>query len=164
MEIGFALLAQRPTEIPRIARWWCDEWGLPERHSTFSQYVRELEGLALDALPAHLIAESAGRAIGVATLKVKVGHGVIPGHSHWLSGVFVEPSHRRNGVAAALCEEIMEVARRRGVTRLYLQTEHLDGGLYARLGWVPVQRHREGGLDQLIMVRDPEMRRGAGGT
>jgi predicted GNAT family acetyltransferase len=99
--IEFALLTGRPEEIPRVARWWCGEWGLPEHHSSFGECVRELEALADEMLPMHLFAERTGQVVGVATLKTKVGHDVVPGQSHWLSGVYVEPSWRRRGVATA---------------------------------------------------------------
>jgi GNAT superfamily N-acetyltransferase len=154
--IEFALLTDRPEEIPRVARWWCDEWGLPERHSSFAEYVRELAALADEMLPMHLIAERAGQVVGVATLKIKVEHAVVPGQSHWLSGVYVEPSWRRRGVATALCQKIVLVATKKSITRLYLQTECLDGGLYKRLGWTPLRQHHEGGVTQLIMVKDCE--------
>jgi N-acetylglutamate synthase-like GNAT family acetyltransferase len=156
-DIEFALLTDRPGEIARVARWWFDEWGLPERHPSFAEYVRELEALTDEVLPIHLIAERAGRAVGVATLKTKVGHHVIPGQSHWLSGVYVEPSCRCRGVATALCQRIVLAATRKSITRLYLQTEYLDGGLYSKLGWTPVRKHREGGVAQLIMVKDLQL-------
>ena len=56
VDIEFAPLVDRRREIPRVARWWCDEWGLPARHSSFEEYVQELEGLRPGALPFHLIA------------------------------------------------------------------------------------------------------------
>lgn len=154
VDIEFASLVHRRQQIPKVARWWCDEWGLPERHSSFADYVRELESLVPDALPFHLIAERAGRVLGVATLKMKVGHPAIAGRSYWLSGVYVEPSARGQGIATALCRKVMEIARRQAIKRLYLQTEHLDGGLYANLGWTQVQAHDEGGVDQVVMVNN----------
>lgn len=153
-DIEFAPLAHRRAEAARVARWWCDQWGLPERHSSFGGYVQELESLPADALPFHLIAERAGRALGVATLKMKVGHPAVTGCSYWLSGVYVAPASRGQGVATALCREIVEVARRRAIERLYLQTEHAGGGLYAELGWTRVQDHLEGGVHQVVMVKD----------
>jgi GNAT superfamily N-acetyltransferase len=151
--VEVAPLVQRRHEIPRVARWWCDEWGLPERHSSFADYVQELESLSAEALPMHLIGERAGRALGVATLKMKVDHPVVGGCSYWLSGVYVEPSSRHQGIATALCRKVVETARERGITELYLQTEHLDGGLYARTGWTLVQPYRERGVEQIVMVK-----------
>jgi GNAT superfamily N-acetyltransferase len=152
-DLAFAWLAARPQAIPRVARWWCDEWGLPGRHGSFDDYVRELEGLRPDALPIHLLAEHAGTAVGVATLKVKPEHPMAPPQAHWLSGVYVEPSSRGRGVATSLCFEILALAGRRSVGEVYLQTTRLDGGLYAKLGWTPVVRHTEAMVEQLVMVK-----------
>jgi GNAT superfamily N-acetyltransferase len=154
VNIEFAPLIQRRQEIPRVARWWCDEWGLPARHSSFEEYVRELEGLRPDALPFHLIAERAGRTLGVATLKMKVDHPVVAGDSYWLTGVYVDPSFRGQGTATALCRRIVEAARAHAIETLYLQTEHLGGGLYANLGWMLVQAHHEDGVDLVVMVKN----------
>jgi GNAT superfamily N-acetyltransferase len=154
VNIEFAPLVQRRQEIPRVARWWCDEWGLPERHPSFTAYVQELEALSPDTLPLHLIAEQEGRTLGVATLKAKVDHLVVRGCSYWLSGVYVEPTSRGQGIATALCQKVVEAARTHAIETLYLQTEHLGGGLYSRLGWRRLQEHHEGGVDQVVMVKD----------
>jgi GNAT superfamily N-acetyltransferase len=152
-KVEFAPLLHRRQEIPRVARWWCDEWGLPERHGSFADYVQELESLSADTLPFHLIAERAGRALGVATLKMKVDHPVAGACSYWLSGVYVEPSSRHRGIATALCRNLVAAARQHGIETLYLQTEHLTGGLYAKLGWTLVQAYSECGVDQVVMVK-----------
>ena len=44
--------------------------------------------------------------------------------------------------------------RAHAIETLYLQTEHLGGGLYGNLGWTLVQAHHEGGVDQVVMVRN----------
>jgi GNAT superfamily N-acetyltransferase len=128
--------------------------GLPERHPSFTAYVQELEALSPDTLPLHLIAEREGRALGVATLKAKVDHLVARGCSYWLSGVYVEPTSRGQGIATALCQKVVEAARTHAIETLYLQTEHLGGGLYSRLGWRRLQEHHDGGVDQVVMVKD----------
>jgi GNAT superfamily N-acetyltransferase len=154
-DLTFTPLTTRPQEIPRVARWWCDEWGLPGRHSSFDDYVRELQASSPGVLPIHILADKAGSVVGVATLKVKIDHPLISGRSHWLSGVYVDPSSRRRGVASSLCRGILDAATSRGVERVYLQTERLDGGLYARLGWMSLGRHHEeDGVEQLVMVND----------
>jgi GNAT superfamily N-acetyltransferase len=154
-ELAFTLLATRPQEIPRLARWWCDEWGLPTRHSSFDEYVCELQALVGGVLPTHILADQSGTVVGVATLKVKLDHPLMPGQSHWLSGVYVDLPWRSRGIASSLCSEILDAARSRGVEQLYLQTERLDGGLYAKLGWMPLgHHHEEDRVEQLVMVKD----------
>lgn len=51
VDIEFAPLVDKRREIPRVARWWCDEWGLPARHSSFEEYVQELEASSVQNLP-----------------------------------------------------------------------------------------------------------------
>jgi hypothetical protein len=92
MSLTFSLLVDRPDEIPRVAKWWRDEWGLPERHTSLDGYLQELGTHTADSLSLHIRAESNGVPIGVATLKVKEAHAVVAGRSHWLSGVYVDPS------------------------------------------------------------------------
>ena len=122
VEIEFAPLVDRRLEIPRVARWWCDEWGLPARHSSFEAYVQELEGLRPDALPFHLIAERSGRTLGVATLKMKVGHPVVAGDLVLADPAwYVEPSFRGQGTATALCQKMVEGARAHAIETLHLQ-------------------------------------------
>ena len=53
-----------------------------------------------------------------------------------------------------MCKEIETVARRLQVPRLHLQTEHLDGGLYARLGFLPVDQVEHNGYHVLVMAKD----------
>jgi predicted N-acetyltransferase YhbS len=162
--LAFTLLAHRPQEIPRVAQWWCDQWGFPSRHSSFAEYVHELQALVPGTLPLHLLADQAGCVVGVATLKVKIDHPMIPGQSHWLTGVYVDPAWRGRGAASSLCSEILEAAKSLLVEQVYLQTEHLDGGLYARLGWTPLGRHHEAdGVEQVVMVKDLSRAARAGG-
>ncbi|MFZ4215395.1 GNAT family N-acetyltransferase, partial [Pantoea endophytica] len=76
-----------------------------------------------------------------------------PQYEHWLGSVFVADSHRGRGLAGALVEQAAAQAVRMGVSDLYLQTEALDGGLYARLGWKPLQEADNCSHRVLVMVR-----------
>jgi GNAT superfamily N-acetyltransferase len=162
MRIHFAPLFDRPDAIPVVARWWCDEWGLPRRHETLDAYMNELAGTEPGRLPVHLLALREDGVVGVATLKDRSDLQVMfPGFQYWLSGVYVPLPLRGKGIATALSLQIVDIARTRGVSRLYLQTEALDGGLYAKLGWKPLERVRLGGPEQLVMVIDVRSAKGA---
>ncbi|CAM6000261.1 unnamed protein product [Sphagnum balticum] len=65
---------------------------------------------------------------------------IYPDKEHWLGGVFVPPEHRKKGVATELLKRTLELAKKLRVTTLYLQTERLDGGIYATLGWRPIEK------------------------
>lgn len=51
-------------------------------------------------------------------------------------------------------DALVHRARQYGVTQLHLQTEVFTGGLYARLGWKPMFRAVNHGVDVLVMRRD----------
>jgi RimJ/RimL family protein N-acetyltransferase len=152
--IAFVPLAERPDAIPQVARWWCDEWGLPQRHESLDAYVGELASLTPENLPFHLLALGEGNILGVATLKDQSNlQKVFPDFHYWLSGVFVPPAVRGRGIATALCLKMVEIVGRRGVRRLHLTTEALDGGLYAKIGWKPIIQIHEG-VELLVMARE----------
>jgi GNAT superfamily N-acetyltransferase len=151
----FAPLAERPAAISQVARWWLDEWGLPQRLESFEAYVSELAGLRPDELPFHLLALGGGDVLGVATLKDRSAlQELFPDFKYWLSGVYVPPAVRGKGVATALCLKMVEIARTRGICRLHLTTEALGGGLYAKIGWKPIRQIQIEGVDALVMARE----------
>ena len=86
-------------------------------------------------LPIHVLALLDELPVGVAMLKPHEMKDIFPDRTPWLGSVVVTPAHRGKGIGAALTREMEALALRRGFTRLYLQTERADGGLYARLGW-----------------------------
>ncbi|HKO91162.1 MAG TPA: GNAT family N-acetyltransferase [Polyangiaceae bacterium] len=136
MTLAFPLLAQHPELVPLVAKWIFDEWG-HERPGT------SLEALKLDiaskldptTLPVQVLAVADDVPLGVAILKPHEMRDIFPDRSPWLGSLVVDPVHRRKGIGTALAREVEALASSRGFTRLYLQTELADGGLYARLGW-----------------------------
>ena len=128
-QFDFVPLSERPEAIPQVARWWIHEWGLPQRHESLEAYVSELASLNPDKLPFHLLAVDVRNIFGVATLKDRSAlHELFPDFQYWLSGVYVPPELRGRGIATALCLKMIEIASTKGVRRLHLVTEVLDGG------------------------------------
>lgn len=69
-------------------------------------------------------------------------------------GVYVDAAQRGKGIAEALITDLMARAASEGVREVYLQTEADDGGLYRRLGWMPLESIvHAGGFPVRIMVR-----------
>ena len=154
-QFDFMPLSERPDAIPQVARWWCLEWGLPQRHESMESYLSELASLKPGKLPIHLLALSERNIVGVATLKDQSAlHQLFPDFQYWLSGVYVPPALRSRGIATALCLKMVDIAKTRGVTRLHLVTDDLDGGLYAKIGWNPIRQVHVDDLDLLVMARD----------
>jgi GNAT superfamily N-acetyltransferase len=56
-----------------------------------------------------------------------------------MGGLFVAEAHRGRGVASALIRRLLEEARRLKIARLYLWTPSAEG-LYAKLGWVNLEK------------------------
>ena len=53
-----------------------------------------------------------------------------------------------------LVTEILGRARRAGISKLYLQTENLTGGVYCRHGFKALEEVHYKGLHVLVMVAD----------
>ena len=141
MELTFALLAEFPEIVPTVARWIFDEWG-HERPGSSVEGIAEDISAKLDPmrLPIQVLALSDGCAVGVAILKPHEMKDQFPERTPWLGSLVVARAHRGKGIGSALTRTIEELASSRGFSRLYLQTELQDGGLYARRGWTTCDR------------------------
>jgi predicted N-acetyltransferase YhbS len=73
--------------------------------------------------------------------------------SPWLAGVFVAPSHRRQGIGRALVWRGLEEARNLGLRRLYLYTPNSEG-FYSNLGWLAIERTTYRDVNVVIMSYD----------
>jgi GNAT superfamily N-acetyltransferase len=147
-------LADRPEALALVARWYHDEWGyLIEGETQERTNERVGEYLNCGEMPFILLAVDGPEVLGAAQLKFYEMKDLFPDEAHWLGGVYVSPGHRGRGLGSYLAEAIAARARGLGVETLHLQTERLDGGLYARLGWRPVAQVNNHGLEVLVMAR-----------
>ena len=154
MPVEFAFLADRVDAIPTIARWYFDEWGHLVKGDSSERARDRVEGyLNRDEIPFILVVTNNNELVGAAQLRYREMAEMFPDKEHWLGGVYVAASHRGQGYGVQIVERIVEMAPRYGVETLYLQTQALDGGLYARLGWTPCAQVTNHGLDVLVMER-----------
>lgn len=152
MELSF--LADHPEAIPTVARWYYDEWGCRMNDQSLEKITMRLQGmLHRDRVPLHVLAVEGPAILGVCQLKIREMD-IYPDKEHWLGGVFVAPLARGQGLASKLVTRCLELAKQFQVRKLYLQTEQLDGGLYARLGWRPLETVHYNGLHVLVMERE----------
>ena len=70
----------------------------------------------------------------------------------WLASVFVKSEFRNNGIASSLVRHIEGEARKRGIEKLYLYTEHARE-LYLRLGWHDIEQCEYQGVNVAIMYK-----------
>ena len=69
--------------------------------------------------PLGLVAEAEGRLVGFAEASVRgFAEGAPPGPAAYLEGIWVEPEHRRLGVATALLAAVERWARAQGLVHL----------------------------------------------
>ena len=150
MPLDFTFLADRPEFVPEVARWWFNTW--PRPGARLDEMIDRLaSNLHRDVIPIQLIALENDHPVGSAVLKHHELHEVYPELKNWLGSVFVVEQARCKGVASALCARAIDRALDLRLPSLHLQTERLDGGLYARLGWEPLHRTCHEGLDRLVM-------------
>ena len=147
-------LADRPEAIPLVAGWLYNEWG---HHNPGNSPATVAAGLAAelssDELPIQVVAVLNGAVVGTAALKLHELRDRFPELQNWLGSVYVSPAARGQGIAGALVRHVEQLAVDRGIAVLHLQTERLDGGLYARLGFEPMEQIEHRGLAVLVMVK-----------
>lgn len=148
------LLAENEQALPIVAEWYFVEWGYLEECNSLVKVKESLaDYLNTDKIPLLVLAAEAGEILGAAQLKYREMT-IYPDREHWLGGVYVSMSHRGKNIAEAIIARIISLAEQLGVSKLYLQTEHLDGGLYVRLGWKPIEKVTYHGLRVLVMERE----------
>lgn len=134
-ELRFLNLRARPELMERAARWFHSKWRVPE-------------AAYLDCMAAYLSGETEyGWYLCLAGDRIVGGLGVIDNDFHDrpdlkpnICAVYTEPEFRCRGVARRLLDLAVTELRERGVSPVYLVTDHT--GFYERCGWeflCPVQ-------------------------
>ena len=140
-------LADAPEAVPRLARWFVEEWG--PYYGPDGPGVAEDDLLSCcnrDEIPIALVAiDAEGNAIGTAALKSE-SVGSEPGQGPWLAAFLVGKDHRGNGVGTALVAAIEKKAGRLGFPTIYTSTDAAEG-IYRRRGWQA--------LNQVSSLRGP---------
>ena len=122
-------LTDKPDQKDKMAKWFHEKWGVP-----LEAYLESMdEGLSNDApYPEWYVAEDNGEIIG--------GLGVIENDFHDrkdlapnVCAMYVEEAYRKQGIAGALLNNVVDDMRAKGVSPLYLVTDHT--GFYERYGW-----------------------------
>ena len=154
MSLQFAFLADRMDAIEIVARWYYDEWNHVVRDDSVEQTRARVEVYTnRDDIPFILLATEDNEVVGAAQLKFREMAEMFPDKEHWLGGVYIAAGHRGRGCGSLLVQQVAKMAPTYGVQTLHLQTEALDGGVYARLGWTPYAQVNHRGLDVLVMER-----------
>ncbi|MDP9238193.1 MAG: GNAT family N-acetyltransferase [Chloroflexota bacterium] len=138
-EHSIDLLGYHPDLVPLVARWHWDEWGADYDDSSLDEWTRQLAGKThTDRLPCSWVAFVDAEPVGSVVLELD---GVEPRLELKpdVAGLYVLPSFRNRGIGSALMRACEAAAREFGVPDIYLYTESAET-LYARLGWVTIER------------------------
>lgn len=122
-------LIDHPEMIDTMANWFHEKWGVPLE--AYRESMEEcLQGTG--AYPQWYVAVDDERIVG--------GLGVIENDFHDrkdlkpnVCAVYVEEEYRRRGIAGELLNHVCDDMRDRGLSTLYLVTDHT--GFYERYGW-----------------------------
>lgn len=151
--IGY--LADRPDLVPLCARWEHEEWG-KAGGKTLAQAAACYVHSRRDGLPLTLVAMAAatGAAMGMASLWDN-DCPLRPELTPWAASLYVAPQGRGQGIGTALFARIQDEARRLGIARLHLMTQHSEA-VYAGQGWHRFDRIDGPGAmrDAVLMYRD----------
>lgn len=121
-------LRQRPQLMDSAADWFSSKWRVPKE-------------AYLECMEAYLRFETEyGWYLCLDGEEIVAGLGVIENDFHDrkdlspnVCAVYTEPAHRGRGIAGQLLRRVVEELRSKGITPVYLLTDHT--GFYERYGW-----------------------------
>jgi GNAT superfamily N-acetyltransferase len=137
MTISFKRLADRPELAETLARWAWTEWPESVNHSVHRAILNFAARANFDQLPLALVALNDTLPIGMATLAMDRPPELLGWASTFvpcLTGLYVEPQWRNQGVGGALCDYVAGEALRFGFEEIHLYTVDAIAFYQAR-GW-----------------------------
>ena len=131
-------LVDHPHYIPTVAARLYEEWGRLNPGDSVERRIARLSAhTGRPGIPTTLIALEGDTLLGSASLV----ENDLASHPHltpFMASVYVDPAHRRRGVATALVQQVMVTTGLLGIQTLYLIT-HDQQRLYEKLGWFAIE-------------------------
>jgi GNAT superfamily N-acetyltransferase len=133
VEVRF--LADVPGLATTLARWHHAQWGALYTDWTLEVATDELiDHATRRAMPTTLVAMQGDAPLGSVSLVLEDAPELRDQGDAWLASLYVVPEARGQGLGVRLVRELVALAAREKVERLWLFTpEH--AAFYARLGW-----------------------------
>jgi len=124
----YVTLLDRPELKERTAQWFHEKWGFPTE-------------AYLECIEAYISGKTKnGWYLCLDKDKIVAALGVIDNDFHErknltpnVCGVYTEDEYRKQGIAGVLLQMVVDDMRNKGVSPLYLVTDHT--GFYERYGW-----------------------------
>ncbi len=153
MTIEWTYLAKHPQHIKQLAEWYFEEWGEYVENSTEFAFQEKLKAyLNIDGIPLIILAVEGDTLVGAVQIKYREMT-IYPDKEYWLGGVYVNPDYRGQHIASQLVQNAEKRAIELKINLLHLQTESLNGGLYAKLGWEIETQVNYRGVDVAVMQK-----------
>ncbi|MEO0391640.1 MAG: GNAT family N-acetyltransferase [Pseudomonadota bacterium] len=127
---------------PLLGQWHHSAWGAPGQALSDAQakFKRRVE--TPGSFPLGFIAmddSNHHNPVPLGTIELKLFEmPQRPDHRFWVGEVFVTPTARGQNVAGFMVQHAILTARQLNLKTLTLQTDRMDGGLYAREGFKPI--------------------------
>ncbi|MGL5891175.1 MAG: GNAT family N-acetyltransferase, partial [Bacteroidia bacterium] len=149
-EINFKRISSSDTFlIELIAKWYADEWKLPEEKT-----IERLSNFEKGNVVFQVVAEMNGIPIATGGIYTHVGlldrEPKFSIHRHWLALMYSLPEMRGRGLGAKLCSYIIDEARRENISEIYLFTDTAES-LYKRMGWKVAEQLQIGEREITVM-------------
>ena len=126
--LAYISLRERPELLEKAVRWFHEKWGVPEE-AYRAEMRAALEGRTPYVWCLCLDGEKIVGGLGVIENDFNDRKDLAPN----VCAVYTEEAYRRRGIAGRLLNMAVEDLRSRGVTPVYLVTDHT--GFYERYGW-----------------------------
>lgn len=148
------MLADEPEAVGTVSNWYFNEWASRVANMTVDKVKARLsQATCRNNAPMLILAKDRNEIIGAAELKNREMD-IYPDYEHWIGGVYVVSPFRGQGIASKMVKHLLGIAKNANIKKLYLQTEKVNGGLYAKLGFKPIEEVDYGGRRVLVMVHE----------
>ncbi len=136
--------------LNEIAAWHYNEWHSLYPGSTINDFIRDLQdSLSEDTVPDTWVLIDEQEVIGSASI-LKQDMTTNTSLSPWLANVFVKPEHRGKGFGKFIITAVMNEAKKKGLSVLYLFTEN-QSQFYKKLGWEIIKQEKYHKINVSVM-------------
>jgi GNAT superfamily N-acetyltransferase len=137
MPVRIERLSDRPELVETLAQWALAEWPESVNHSLQVAVLNFAARANVDRLPLGLVALESELPVGMATLALDRPPTELEWHASFvpcLTGLYVMPQWRNQGIGGALCDCVAGEALRFGFQEIHLYTVNAAEFYQAR-GW-----------------------------